>query len=45
MSGLDSGDHSGHEMEVENVTRVRLVQFQKTTSEPMVNIYIYSCYI
>ena len=30
------------DVEMENVTRVRLVQFQKNTDEPMVSIYLVS---
>ena len=36
-------DPDGQEMDVENVTRVRLVQFQKTTSEPMVYDFVITC--
>lgn len=32
----DSPDSTNGEMDLENVTRVRLVQFQKNTDEPMV---------
>lgn len=32
----DSPDSANGEMDLENVTRVRLVQFQKNTDEPMV---------
>lgn len=37
MGGVDSGDEGGPDCEM--VTRVRLVQFQKNTDEPMVSIY------
>lgn len=33
----DSPDSANGEMDLENVTRVRLVQFQKNTDEPMVS--------
>lgn len=36
MGGVDSGDEGGPDCEM--VTRVRLVQFQKNTDEPMVSI-------
>ena len=32
----DSPDSTNGDMDLENVTRVRLVQFQKNTDEPMV---------
>jgi hypothetical protein len=35
MGGVDSGDEGGPDCEM--VTRVRLVQFQKNTDEPMVS--------
>lgn len=34
---VDSVDNN----ELQHVTRVRLVQFQKNTDEPMVNIFLY----
>lgn len=40
----DSPESANGDMDMENVTRVRLVQFQKNTDEPMVsrkkNLYI-----
>lgn len=33
----DSPESANGDMDMENVTRVRLVQFQKNTDEPMVN--------
>lgn len=33
----DSPDSTNGDMDLENVTRVRLVQFQKNTDEPMVS--------
>lgn len=44
-NGID-GDENGldDDIEPENVTRVRLVQFQKNTDEPMVRFELY-CYI
>lgn len=37
----DAGDSpDGADLEMENVTRVRLVQFQKNTNEPMVRLAI-----
>lgn len=35
--GNDDLDASNGDIEMENVTRVRLVQFQKNTDEPMVS--------
>lgn len=38
----DSPESVNGDMDLENVTRVRLVQFQKNTDEPMVNAYIHT---
>lgn len=35
----DSPESTNGDMDVENVTRVRLVQFQKNTDEPMVRTF------
>lgn len=40
----DSPESANGEMDLENVTRVRLVQFQKNTDEPMVRVLLFSCY-
>lgn len=37
LNGGDDLDGPNGEVEMENVTRVRLVQFQKNTDEPMVS--------
>lgn len=37
LNGGDDLEGPNGEVEMENVTRVRLVQFQKNTDEPMVN--------
>lgn len=37
LNGGDDLDGPNGDLEVENVTRVRLVQFQKNTDEPMVS--------
>lgn len=37
LNGGDDLEGANGDLEVENVTRVRLVQFQKNTDEPMVN--------
>ena len=37
-TGADLADAIEPDMEVENVTRVRLVQFQKNSDEPMVSM-------
>lgn len=43
LNGGDDIEGQNGDMDVENVTRVRLVQFQKNTDEPMVkNIFIYT---
>ena len=42
MGGVDSGDEGGPDCEM--VTRVRLVQFQKNTDEPMVSKNISDVY-
>lgn len=36
LNGGEDIDGPNEDLEVENVTRVRLVQFQKNTDEPMV---------
>lgn len=38
----DSPDSANGDMDLENVTRVRLVQFQKNTDEPMVRGWIWA---
>lgn len=38
LNGGDDLDGPNGEIEMENVTRVRLVQFQKNTDEPMVSM-------
>lgn len=49
-NGIDDGENGlDDDIEPENVTRVRLVQFQKNTDEPMVsfellhNVYYIAC--
>lgn len=42
LNGGEELDGSNGEVEMENVTRVRLVQFQKNTDEPMVSHYYMS---
>lgn len=37
----DSPDSTNGDMDLENVTRVRLVQFQKNTDEPMVRFLLF----
>lgn len=44
LNGSDELEGQNGDLELENVTRVRLVQFQKNTDEPMVNIYTYFIY-
>lgn len=39
LNGVDDIEGQNGDMDVENVTRVRLVQFQKNTDEPMVNFH------
>lgn len=39
----DSPESTNGDMDLENVTRVRLVQFQKNTDEPMVSSCLISC--
>lgn len=39
LNGSDDVEGQNGDMDVENVTRVRLVQFQKNTDEPMVSIF------
>lgn len=39
----DSPESTNGDMDLENVTRVRLVQFQKNTDEPMVSGCLISC--
>lgn len=39
LNGGDDLDGPNGDVEMENVTRVRLVQFQKNTDEPMVSIF------
>jgi len=39
-TGVDLADTSEPDMEMDNVTRVRLVQFQKNSDEPMVSVII-----
>ena len=43
LNGSDDLEGQNGDLDVENVTRVRLVQFQKNTDEPMVRkeFYIY----
>lgn len=44
LNGGEDLDGTNGEVEMENVTRVRLVQFQKNTDEPMVCYYCYGRY-
>ena len=44
MNGEPDAESPDGDAEMENVTRVRLVQFQKNTDEPMVKIYIFSVF-
>lgn len=45
-NGIDDGENGlDDEIEPENVTRVRLVQFQKNTDEPMVRYSFVTAYI
>lgn len=39
LNGGDDLDGPNGDIEMENVTRVRLVQFQKNTDEPMVSLH------
>lgn len=38
LNGSDDLEGQNGDLELENVTRVRLVQFQKNTDEPMVSL-------
>lgn len=40
LNGGEDIDGPNEDLEVENVTRVRLVQFQKNTDEPMVRMVV-----
>ena len=45
LNGDADADSPDGDVEMENVTRVRLVQFQKNTEEPMVSYLLYIiCY-
>jgi calcium/calmodulin-dependent serine protein kinase len=39
LNGGDDLEGPNGDVEMENVTRVRLVQFQKNTDEPMVSVF------
>jgi len=41
LNGGDDLDGPNGDVEMENVTRVRLVQFQKNTDEPMVSVCLF----
>lgn len=45
LNGSDDVEGPNGDLEVENITRVRLVQFQKNTDEPMVRVVVeaFSC--
>jgi hypothetical protein len=43
LNGGDDLEGPNGDVEMENVTRVRLVQFQKNTDEPMVSVCFFVC--
>ena len=42
LNGSENGETDEGELDLDNVTRVRLVQFQKNSDEPMVSVFINS---